>query len=135
MDNAPLISIVMNCFNGQTYLKKALDSVLVQTYQNWELIFWDNQSEDKSTEIFKSYKDKRFKFFSSSKHTILYEARNNAIQKTNGDLIYIICNKESQQDIVIQKMVNDNCILESYEEWDEDDDMKWILVFGKLSIP
>ena len=87
MDNAPLISIVMNCFNGQTYLQKALDSILVQTYQNWELIFWDNQSEDKSAEIFKSYKDKRFKFFSSSKHTILYEARNKAIQKANGDLI------------------------------------------------
>ena len=87
MDKAPLVSIVMNCFNGQTYLKTALDSVLAQTYQNWELIFWDNQSVDKSVEIFKSYKDKRFKFFSSSKHTILYESRNNAIQKTNGDLI------------------------------------------------
>ena len=87
MSNAPLVSILMNCFNGQRYLYKALDSILAQTYQNWELIFWDNQSEDKSVEIFKSYKDKRFKFFSSSKHTILYEARNNAIQKTNGDLI------------------------------------------------
>ena len=87
MDNVPLVSIVMNCFNGQIYLKTALDSVLAQTYQNWELIFWDNQSVDKSVEIFKSYKDKRFKFFSSSKHTILYESRNNAIQKANGDLI------------------------------------------------
>ena len=87
MNDVPLISIVMNCFNGQTYLRKALDSVFAQTYQNWELIFWDNKSEDKSVEIFKNYKDKRFKFFSSSKHTILYEARNNAIQKTNGDLI------------------------------------------------
>ena len=67
MSSVPLISIVMNCFNGQTYLRKALDSILDQTYQNWELIFWDNKSEDKSVEIFKNYKDKRFKFFSSSK--------------------------------------------------------------------
>ena len=85
--NRTLVSVLMNCFNGQRYLQKALDSILAQTYQNWELIFWDNQSEDKSAEIFKSYKDKRFKLFYSSKHTILYEARNKAIQKANGDLI------------------------------------------------
>ena len=65
-------------------------------------------------------------------NTVYNYPENEVLVKTNGDLIYIICNKESQQDIVIQKMVNDNCILESYEEWDEDDDMKWILVFRLL---
>ena len=65
-------------------------------------------------------------------NTVYNHPENEVLVKTNGDLIYIICNKESQQDIVIQKMVNDNCILESYEEWDEDDDMKWILVFRIL---
>ena len=65
-------------------------------------------------------------------NTVYKYPENEVLVKTNGDLIYIICNKESQQDIVIQKMVNDNCILESYEEWDEDDDMKWILVFRIL---
>jgi len=40
--------------------------------------------------------------------------------------------KESQQEKVIKKMTNDNCILESYEEWDEGDDMKWILIFKIL---
>ena len=65
-------------------------------------------------------------------NTVYNYPENEVLVKTNGDLIYIICNKESQQDIVIQKMVNDNCILESCEEWDEDDDMKWILVFRIL---
>ena len=65
-------------------------------------------------------------------NTVYNRPDNQVMVKTNGDLIYIICNKESQQDIVMQKMVNDNCILESYEEWDEDDDMKWILVFRIL---
>ena len=51
----PLVSIIMNCYNGEKYLSEALDSVLEQTYQNWELIFWDNQSVDKSAEIFKNY--------------------------------------------------------------------------------
>ena len=65
-------------------------------------------------------------------NTVYNRADNQIYVKTNGDLIYIICNKESQQATVIKKMVNDNCILESYEEWDEDDDMKWILTFRIL---
>ena len=61
-NNQPLVSIIMNCYNGETFLHESIKSVLSQTYENWELIFWDNRSEDKSAEIFKSYKDKRFKY-------------------------------------------------------------------------
>ena len=42
----PLISIMMNCYNGETYLRDAIDSIYAQTYQNWEVIFWDNSSTD-----------------------------------------------------------------------------------------
>ena len=65
-------------------------------------------------------------------NTIYNGPDNKVFVKTNGDLIYIICNKESQQDIVVKKMINDNCMLESYEVWDEGDDMKWILIFKIL---
>ena len=77
----------MNCYNGETYLHESIKSVLSQTYKNWELIFWDNRSEDKSAEIFKSYKDKRFRYFYSNEHTSLYKARNLAIEKCRGDFI------------------------------------------------
>ena len=50
----------MNCFNGERYLHQALQSILKQSYQNWEIIFWDNKSTDKSEKIFKSYSDDRF---------------------------------------------------------------------------
>ena len=39
-----LVSIILNCFNGEKYLKDALESVVNQTYNNWELVFWDNKS-------------------------------------------------------------------------------------------
>ena len=86
-NNQPLVSIIMNCYNGESFLHDSIKSVLMQTYQNWELIFWDNRSEDKSAEIFKSYNDKRFKYYHASKHTLLYEARNEAIKKSSGDFI------------------------------------------------
>ena len=88
MKNEPLISIIMNCYNGEKYLREAIDSVINQTYKNWEIIFWDNRSTDKSAEIFKGYKDNRLKYYCASKHAnILYEARNCALLKVNGKFI------------------------------------------------
>ena len=64
--------------------------------------------------------------------TVYNHADNQLYVKTDGDKIVIICSKESQQEQVIKRMTTDNCILDSYEEWDEDDDMKWILTFRIL---
>ena len=65
-------------------------------------------------------------------NTIYNNAENKLYVKTDGNKIVIICSKESQQEQVIKRMTTDNCILESYEQWDEDDDMKWILTFKLL---
>ena len=82
---SPLVSVIMNCFNGEKYLHNAVESVIAQSYQNWEIIFYDNQSVDNSAEIFKAYDDKRLKYYFASNHTVLYEARNKAIQNASGD--------------------------------------------------
>ncbi len=67
------------------------------------------------------------------KDKIVYNRPDNKVMvRTNGDLIYIICKEEEQVQPVMNKMVNDNCILSEYEEWDEDDDMRWILTFRIL---
>ena len=81
----PFISIIMNCYNGEKYLRQAIDSVLAQVHENWEIIFWDNQSKDCSAEIFRSYDDPRLKYFLAPTHTLLYEARNFAIDKAEGE--------------------------------------------------
>ena len=65
-------------------------------------------------------------------NTIYNRANNQIFVRTENDLIYVICSKESQQDIVVKRMTTDNCILESYEVWDEGDDMKWKLTFRVL---
>tara|TARA_B100001250_G_scaffold412623_1_gene444369 strand:- start:35 stop:814 length:780 start_codon:yes stop_codon:yes gene_type:complete len=77
----------MNCYNGEKFLDESLKSVIRQTYKNWELIFWDNQSQDNSKKIMKKFKNKRFRYFKSTKFQSLYAARNSAIKKAKGKFI------------------------------------------------
>ena len=61
---------------------------------------------------------------------VVYNKWDNSVMvKTAGDLIYIVCHKEEQQEKVIQKMTTDNCLLESYEVWEDE---KIILTFRVL---
>ena len=87
MSKKPLVSIIMNCFNGEKYLIESLKSIQNQNYKNWELIFWDNKSTDRSKTIFKKFKDKRFKYYYAKKFTNLYTARNLAIKKAKGKIL------------------------------------------------
>lgn len=81
----PLVSVIMNCYNSAKYLREAIESVLVQTYQNWEIIFWDNQSTDESATIFKSYADARLRYFLAPEFTKLGRARNLAVAHATGE--------------------------------------------------
>ena len=83
----PLVSVVINCFNGQKYLEQAVISVLNQSYKKWEIIFFDNNSSDESHSIIKKFKDKRIKIFKSKQTHALYKARNLALRKCKGDFI------------------------------------------------
>lgn len=77
----------MNCFNGEKYLRQSIQSVINQKYKNWELVFFDNFSSDKSFSIAKSFKNKKIKLFKSRKYLKLYKARNIALKKTKGKFI------------------------------------------------
>ena len=85
----PLVSVIMNCYNGEKYLQRAIDSIIVQTYKNLEIIFWDNASTDSSADIYRNTaeKDARFKYFKSEKNVNLGEARALAVNECTGDYI------------------------------------------------
>ena len=76
----PLVSIIMNCYNGAKFLEEAIDSIYTQTYSNWEIVFWDNASTDDSASIAKSYDD-RLKYHLALETTPLGEARDLALKK------------------------------------------------------
>lgn len=86
MNNHPLVSIIMNCYNSDRFLRESIESVYAQTYGNWEIIFWDNNSTDTSGSIALSYDDK-VKYYCADNTTPLGEARNLALSKATGKYI------------------------------------------------
>ena len=81
------ISVIVNCHNGEEYLENCLNSILNQTFKDFEIIFFDNASIDNTRNILKKFNDDRIKYFLSKKKLTLYNARNQAIQKSSGELI------------------------------------------------
>ena len=65
-------------------------------------------------------------------NTVYNRPDNIVMVRTNGDYIYIICKEEDQVQPVLDRMNTDTCFLSDYEEWDEGNDMKWILTFKLL---
>ena len=64
------------------------------------------------------------------KENIIYNRPDNEVMmKSNKDFIVIICKEEDQVQPVMDKMNTDTCFLSDYEEWDDEEDMKWILTF------
>jgi len=90
MNDTPLVSILMNCYNGERYLREALDSIVGQSYPHWELVFWDNQSTDNSKAIFEKYQDSRFKYYYAPEHTDLGGGRARAFHHLSGDYIAVL---------------------------------------------
>lgn len=83
------LTVLMNCKNGEKYLNEALEGLRNQTYKNWNLFFFDNQSNDSSKKIFLSIEDSRFKYFSFEKNLNLGEARKTAWQFIDTDYVAI----------------------------------------------
>lgn len=63
IDDCPTISVVMSCYNASKYLREAIDSILSQTYSDFEFIIWNDGSTDDTEEIILSYTDPRIKYF------------------------------------------------------------------------
>lgn len=79
-------SVIINCFNGEKFLKQAIESVYSQTYLDWEIILWDNASTDKTAQIATSY-DQKLRYFRSEETLPLGAARNRAISQAKGEYL------------------------------------------------
>ncbi len=82
----PLVSVVMSVFNGEKYVTDAIDSVINQTYKNWELIIIDDGSTDSTASLIKNYQDRRIQYI-FHKNMGLTKSLNKGIKLSRGEYI------------------------------------------------
>jgi|SRR5579859_7060834 len=87
-----LVSIITPVHNSEKFVRACIDSVVQQTYENWEQIIIDDGSTDHTAEIIRSYSDPRIKYFYQENRGIeaLAHTYNRAMQETKGELIAIL---------------------------------------------
>ena len=82
-------SVIIPAFNTEEHISRSIESVISQTYNNWEIVFWDNASSDESGSIARSYGEK-VRYFRSDTTTNLGDARNKAFAQCKGEYIAIL---------------------------------------------
>ncbi|MCH5166323.1 MAG: glycosyltransferase [Erysipelotrichales bacterium] len=107
------ITLITVCYNSEKTIKDTLESVLMQTYENYEYLIIDGKSKDETVSILKEY-EKKFKGkmkFVSEKDKGLYDAMNKGIDMSTGDIVGIL----NSDDVLIDKDVFKK-IVDNYKE-------------------
>jgi glycosyltransferase involved in cell wall biosynthesis len=89
VDNEPLVSVIMSVYNGEKYLKECIESILNQTYKNFEFLIIDDNSKDNSYNILKEYAEKepKIKLFKNDQNMGLTKNLNFLILKSKGEYL------------------------------------------------
>ena len=113
----PKVSICLPNLNNLRFLPERLDSILNQTFTDWELIVVDSNSDDGAWELFQNYaaQDSRIRLFQAPREGI-YAGLNACLRKAQGEYIYIAMSDDTMMPNCLQKMVqaleaNPNCSL------------------------
>ena len=84
---ADLVSIIMPSYNTASFIEETIQSVLNQTYTNWELIIVDDCSTDNTDEVLENIKDSRIRYFKNDKNSGAAVSRNKALREARGQWI------------------------------------------------
>ena len=101
----PKVSIIMPTWNRAAYIMESVETVLSQTYQNWELIIVDDGSEDNTAELISQVGDSRVKFYKAGKIGIGIRLKNIGIEKSDGELIAFLDSDDLWAPTKLEKQV------------------------------
>ena len=105
MNSNPVVSVIMPCFNDGKYILDAVNSVINQTYTNWELIVVDDGSDDSETkEVLKSINNEKITII-YNKHSGVVKARNDGIAKAKGDYIVPLDADDIAESSLLEKYI------------------------------
>lgn len=88
--NFPFISIIMLVYNTDKYLQDSINSILAQSYSNFELIIANDGSTDNSKEIILSYRDNRIRYIENQSNQGIVKTRNECIKRAGGKYIAVL---------------------------------------------
>jgi teichuronic acid biosynthesis glycosyltransferase TuaG len=100
-----LISIITPVYNSEKYIADTINSVLAQTYTNWEMLIADDCSSDNSAEIIKKYTDSRIKYFRLETNSGAAIARNKALEKAKGNYIAFLDSDDTWKPEKLEKQL------------------------------
>lgn len=102
-----LVSIIMPSYNTENFIERTIDSVINQTYQNWELIIIDDCSTDNTVKVIQKYLlDKRIKFSKNNHNSGAAVTRNKAIQMAQGKWVAFLDGDDTWKPEKLEKQVN-----------------------------
>jgi len=103
-----LVSVVIPTYNHAHFLGKALQSVLDQTYKNWEVIIIDNHSQDNTDEIVKTFKDPRITLLKIHNNGVIAASRNMGILAAKGKWIAFLDSDDNWYPNKLQVVINES---------------------------
>ena len=101
----PKVSVVMASYNHEKYVAETIESVLSQTYQDWEFIITDDGSRDGTVDVMKRFDDRRIKLSCFSQNQGACAAINNCIQEAKGEYIAVINSDDAWMPEKLEKQV------------------------------
>ena len=101
-----LVSIITPCYNSSQFIGECIDSVLSQTYDNWELLIVDDSSSDNSCEMIRKYDDNRISLIELEKNGGAAEARNIALKKAKGKYIAFLDSDDLWESQKLEKQIS-----------------------------
>ena len=110
---SPQVSIIISTYNGAAYIGETIESILAQTYSNWELIIVDDGSTDETEKIVRSFNDQRIQFIRAGRIAINGKVKNIGLDNTNGELIAFIDHDDLWAPDKLEKQV---IVLQQYPE-------------------
>lgn len=90
LQQVPRVSVIMTIYNAEPYLKEAIDSIVAQTFNDWELIAIEHGSSDESPAILAGYKDERIRAFALPKNIGRTPALRYAFERAQGEYIAVL---------------------------------------------
>ena len=105
MSDQPFVTVVIPTFNHAKLLRRALDSVVAQTFNNWEAIVINNFSTDETIEVVESYQDDRIKLINFKNNGVIAASRNQGIKNARGTYIAFLDSDDNWYSEKLQKCV------------------------------